>query len=53
MIHSQQKMDMSQESVVKYNEPQAELRAYTIGHIIKDLIDVRSVVHKLETIKVW
>lgn len=38
---------------MKYNEPQAEQRAYTIGHIIKDLIDVRSIVHKLETVKVW
>ena len=53
MIHANQRLDSTYETVIKYNEPQAESRVYTIGHIVKTVVNIASTVHNLQTVKVW
>jgi len=47
MIHVNQRLDSTYETVIKYNEPQTTSRVYTIGHIMKSIIDVGRSVHSL------
>ena len=53
VIHSNQRLDSTYESVIKYSEPQNKQRVYTIAHLVKTLVDVQSTIFQLKTVKVW
>ena len=53
MIHSNQRLDSTRETVIKFNEPQQNARVYSIGHLVKDFVGISSTIHTLKTVKLW